>query len=65
MISDWDSLRLVAHSVSPAVLSRYVIGQTGDAESTGLAGSNVVRVPWAGGNKRVLLRQAVEPSSNG
>ena len=61
-------VRLIAHQVSPSVLSldgRYVIGQTGDAATTGLAGSNVVRVPWAGGTKRVLLRQAVEPSSNG
>jgi len=55
--------------LSPAAFSRdgrYVIGQTGDAETTGLAGSNVVRVPWAhGGRKHILLRQAVEPSFNG
>jgi len=54
--------------VSPSALSRdgrYVIGQTGDAETTGLAGSDVVRVPWAGGRRRVLLRQAVEASFNG
>jgi hypothetical protein len=62
------TVRLIAHSVSPAALSRdgrYVIGQTGDAETTGLAGSNVVRVPWGGGAKKILLRQAVEPSFNG
>jgi hypothetical protein len=61
-------LRLIAHRVSPSALSldgRYVIGQTGDAESTGLAGSNVVRVPWAGGKKRILLRQAVGASYSG
>jgi Tol biopolymer transport system component len=61
-------VRLIAHSVSPSALSRdgrYVIGQTGDAETTGLAGSDVVRVPWAGGRRRVLLRQAVEASFNG
>jgi hypothetical protein len=61
-------LRLIAHRVSPSALSldgRYVIGQTGDAETTGLAGSNVVRVPWAGGKKHVLLHQAVEASYNG
>jgi len=61
-------VRLIAHSVSPSVLTRdgrFVIGQTGDAESTGLHRSNVVRVPWAGGTKRILLRQAVAPSSNG
>jgi hypothetical protein len=61
--------RLIAHSVSPAALSRdgqYVIGQTGDAETTGLAGSNIVRVPWArGGRRHILLRHAVEPSFNG
>jgi len=60
--------RLIAHSVSPAALSRdgrYVIGQTGDAESTGLAGSNIVRVPWRGGRRHVLVRHAVEPSFNG
>jgi Tol biopolymer transport system component len=62
------SVRLIAHSVSPSALSRdgrFVIGQTGDAETTGLARSNVVRVPWGGGQKRILLRQAVEPSFNG
>ena len=61
-------VRLIAHRVSPGAISRdgrFVIGQTGDAESTGLARSNVVRVPWGGGTKRVLLRQAVEPSFNG
>ena len=61
-------VRLIAHQVSPSALSRdgsYVIGQTGDAATTGLAGSNVVRVSWAGGRKRVLLRQAVEPSFSG
>jgi hypothetical protein len=61
--------RLIAHRVSPAAFSRdgrYVIGQTGDAETTGLAGSNIVRVPWArGGRKQVLLRHAVQPSFNG
>ncbi len=61
--------RLIAHSLSPAAFSRdgrYVIGQTGDAETTGLAGSNIVRVPWArGGRRHILLRHAVEPSFNG
>lgn len=61
-------VRLIAHSVSPSVLTRdgrFVIGQTGDEESTGLDRSNVVRVPWGGGTPRILLRQAVVPSSNG
>jgi hypothetical protein len=61
--------RLIGHSLSPAAFSRagrYVIGQTGDAESTGLAGSNIVRVPWTrGGGRHILLRHAVEPSFNG
>jgi len=62
------NVRLIAHSVAPDALSRdgrYVIGHTGDAATTGLAGSNVVRVPWGGGAKRILLRQAVAPSFNG
>jgi len=60
--------RLIAHSVAPSALSRdgrYVIGQTGDAETSGLYGSNVVRVPWRGGKKHVLLRHAVAASFNG
>jgi hypothetical protein len=61
--------RLIAHRLSAAALSRdgrYVIGQTGDAESTGIAGSNIVRMPWArGGKKGVLLRHLIEPSFNG
>lgn len=61
-------VRLIAHQVSPSALSRdgrFVIGHTGDEATTGLTGSNVVRVNWAGGTKRVLLRQAVQPSFNG
>jgi len=60
--------RLIAHQVSPSVLTRdgrYLIGQTGDEATSGLDGSNVVRVPWAGGKQRILLRQAVEPSLGG
>ncbi len=59
--------RLIAHGVSPTALSRdgrYVVGQTW-AEGTHRASSTIVRVPWTGGKKRVLLRQAVEPSFNG
>ena len=56
--------RLIAHRLAPAALSRdgrYVIGETGDAEKrpASLYGSNIVRVPWGGGMKRVLLRHAV------
>lgn len=60
--------RLIAHSVAPSAFSRdgrYVIGQTGDAETSGLYGSNIVRVPWGGGKKHVLLRHAVGASFNG
>ncbi len=60
--------RLIAHSVAPSAFSRdgrYVIGQTGDAETSGLSRSNIVRVPWTGGKKSVLLRHAVEASFNG
>lgn len=61
--------RLIAHRLSPAGLSRdgrYVIGQTGDAESTGINRSNIVRRPWArGGRNRILLRHVIEPSFNG
>jgi hypothetical protein len=54
--------------VTPSALSRdgrFVIG--GDnTEAFGDAGvSNVVRVPWAGGKARVLLRRAASPSFNG
>jgi hypothetical protein len=61
-------VRLIAHQVSPSVLTRdgrYVIGHTGDEATSGLDRSNVVRVPWGGGAKRILLRQAVEPSLGG
>ena len=61
--------RLIAHQLSPAALSRdgrYVIGETGDAATTGIAGSNIVRKTWArGGKKRVLLRGLISPSFNG
>jgi hypothetical protein len=60
--------RLIAHSVMPSALSRdgrYVIGQTGDPECCGYKYSNIVRVPWAGGKKQVLLRHAMIASFNG
>jgi hypothetical protein len=61
-------LRLIAHSVMPSALSRdgrYAIGQTGDPECCGFAHSNIVRVPWTGGTKHVLLRRAMVASFNG
>jgi Tol biopolymer transport system component len=44
---------------------RYVIGQTGDAECCGFALTNIVRVPWSGGARQVLLRHAMFASFNG
>jgi hypothetical protein len=61
-------LRLIAHSVMPSALSRdgrYAIGQTGDPECCGFAHSNIVRVPWTGGTKHVLLPHAMVASFNG
>jgi hypothetical protein len=60
--------RVIARGVYPFVLSRdgrYVIGQTQTAADAVYGGSNIVRVPWAGGKKQVLLRDAVWPSFNG
>jgi dipeptidyl aminopeptidase/acylaminoacyl peptidase len=60
--------RLIAHSVMPSALSRdgrYVIGQTGDPECCGYRYSNIVRVPWAGGKKQVLVRHAMVASYSG
>jgi hypothetical protein len=60
--------RLIAHRVMPSALSRdgrYVIGQTGDPECCGFKYSNIVRVPWSGGRKRVLLSHAMVASFNG
>ena len=60
--------RLIAHSVMPSALSRdgrYAIGQTGDPECCGYKYSNIVRVPWGGGKKRVLLRHAMLASFSG
>jgi hypothetical protein len=60
--------RLIAHRVMPTALSRdgrYVVGQTGDPECCGFKYSNIVRVPWAGGKKQVLLPHAMVASFNG
>jgi hypothetical protein len=61
-------IRLIAHSVMPTAISRdgrYVIGQSGDPECCGFKYSNIVRVPWAGGKKRLLVRHAMVASFNG
>jgi hypothetical protein len=60
--------RLIAHRVAPSGFSRdgrFVIGQTGDAETSGLSRSNVVRVPWGGGARKILIRHAVAASFSG
>jgi Tol biopolymer transport system component len=44
---------------------RWIIGQTGDAECCGFQYTDVVRVPWSGGKKHVLVRHAMSVSSNG
>jgi hypothetical protein len=54
--------------IAPSAISRdgrYVIGATGDAESSGIPRSNIVRVPWEGGAARVLIRGAIEASFSG
>jgi WD40 repeat protein len=43
---------------------RWIIGQTGDAECCGFQYTDVVRVPWDGGAKQVLVRHAMSVSSN-
>ena len=57
---------LVSHGLTPTALSRdgrFVIGQTGDAEKTGIDISDVVRTTWlAHGPHTVLIRHAWEPS---
>jgi hypothetical protein len=61
--------RLISGAVWPRALSRdgsYVVGETPVATSDGfVARTNVLRVPWAGGNARVLLRKAMTPSFTG
>lgn len=67
-----DAVRGGAHRIARRVQSsaisrdgRYAIGQTGDAECCGFAHTNIVRVPWAGGTRRVLLRHAMFASFYG
>jgi hypothetical protein len=61
-------LRKIADIKSADAISRdgqFVVGATGDATTTGVARSNIVRVPWAGGTPRVLIRGAWIASYNG
>ncbi|HEY7455154.1 MAG TPA: hypothetical protein VH683_11335 [Thermoleophilaceae bacterium] len=60
--------RLIARHVEPTAFSRdgrFIIGQTGDAECCGYRFTDVVRVPWRGGGKRVLIRHAMGASYSG
>lgn len=60
--------RLIARGVIPSAISRdgrSIIGQTGDLECCGFAHTNIVRIPWFGGTRRVLLRHAMAASSTG
>jgi hypothetical protein len=60
--------RLIARGVMPTAFSRdgsHVIGQNGDVSTTGFRLAQIVRVPWSGGKRRVLLRRAMYASYSG
>jgi hypothetical protein len=60
--------RLIARHVQVSAFSRngrYLIGQTGDAECCGFQYTNVVRVAWRTGKRDLLVRHAMNASSNG
>lgn len=60
--------RLLFRGLTNTTISRngrWIIGQTGDPECCGFQYSDVARVPWGGGKKRVLVRHAMTVSSNG
>jgi hypothetical protein len=44
---------------------RSTIGQNGDASTTGFRHGQIVRVPWNGGKRRVLLRHAMFAGCSG
>ena len=57
--------REISSNVTPSALTpdgRFVIGDSTGGEDFGPDRANVVRVPWAGGKAKVLLRNAVAPS---
>ena len=57
--------REVAVNMTPSALTpdgRFIIGDSTGGEDYGPDRANVVRVPWAGGKAKVLLRNAVAPS---
>jgi len=60
--------RLIARGIMPTALSRdgrHIIGQNGDVSTTGFRYVKIVRVPWKGGKRRVLLRHAMGASYSG
>ncbi len=60
--------RLLFRGLTNTTISRngrWIIGQTGDPECCGFQYSDVARVPWRGGKKRMLVRHAMSASSNG
>ena len=60
--------RLLYRGIQSTTISRngrWIIGQTGDPECCGFQYTDVVRVPWRGGKKRLLVRHAMSVSSNG
>jgi hypothetical protein len=57
--------REISSNVTPSALTpdgRFIIGDSTGGEDFGPDRANVVRVPWAGGKAKVLLRNAVAPS---
>jgi hypothetical protein len=60
--------RRIYRGVMATGLSRdgkVIIGQTGDASTSGFTGGKIVRLPWRGGKPRVLLRGALAASYSG
>jgi hypothetical protein len=60
--------RLIARGVEPQALTRDgrgVIGETGNPFCCGDDPVNVVRVPWRGGKRRILLHRAFSASFSG
>jgi Tol biopolymer transport system component len=54
--------RLLADGLEDTTITpngRWIVGQTGDPECCGFALTNIVRVPWRGGRKHVLIRHAM------
>ena len=57
--------RLIRPTLTPSALTsdgQFVIGDNTAGQDFGPDRANVIRVPWAGGKAKVLLRNAVTPS---